>query len=138
MLQPEGGHVERVEREVTVPAEPDEVWRMLTEPDGLAGWLAEEAEIDVRPDGEARFRMADGEERTGFVEEADPPARLTLWWRAGDEDASRIEFTLEPVDDGTRVTVVESRPLRALDLYGAEIVLGGGAAGPQLRATALA
>jgi uncharacterized protein YndB with AHSA1/START domain len=131
--------MDRVEREVTVPAAPDEVWRMLTEPGGLSGWLADEAEIDVRPGGDVRFRMTDGEERTGFVEEADAPARLALWWSAGDEDATRVEFALEPVEEGTRVTVVESRPLRALDLYGADVVLGGGgAAGPQLRAVALA
>ena len=129
---------EQVERELTLEAAPDEVWRLLVDAEGLESWLAADAQIDARPGGEARFRMPDGERRDGFVEEAEAPRRLVLWWSAASEEASRVEFTLEPVEDGTRLRVVESRPLRRLDVYGPEVVLGGGEAGPRLRAAALA
>ena len=100
-------------REITLPATPEEVWESLTEP----AWLGEDAAIDLRPDGEVRVG-----DRTGFVEEAEEPHRLVFWWSAPDEDASRVELELEAEPDGTRVRVVESRPLAMLDLYGVEIV----------------
>ena len=100
-------------REITLPAPAEEVWKSLAEP----AWLGEDAEIELRPDGEVRVG-----ERTGFVEEVEEPRRLVFWWSAPGEDASRVE--LELTDDGeqTHLRVVESRPLALLDLYGAEIV----------------
>jgi uncharacterized protein YndB with AHSA1/START domain len=107
-------------REITLPAPAEEVWKSLAEP----AWLGEDAEIELRPDGEVRVG-----ERTGFVEEVEEPRRLVFWWSAPGEDASRVE--LELTDDGeqTHLRVVESRPLALLDLYGAEIVHA--APGPQ-------
>ena len=56
---------------------------------------------------------------------------------AGDGEASRVEIELEPDDDGTRVRVVESRPLHVLDARGIEVEswLGGGS--PEVRAPEL-
>ena len=51
--------------------------------------------------------------RTGFVEWADPPHGLAFWWSEEGEEATRVEIALEEVDEGTRLTVVESRPLGA-------------------------
>jgi uncharacterized protein YndB with AHSA1/START domain len=104
-----------VERELTVPETPDEVWRSLAEP----AWLGEDASIELEPAGEVRAG-----ERSGFVEEADEPRRLVFWWSApGDEDASRVVLDLEPVDEGTRVRVTESRPLEILTLRGRELAV---------------
>jgi uncharacterized protein YndB with AHSA1/START domain len=97
-----------VERELTVPETPDEVWRSLAEP----AWLGEDASIELEPAGEVRAG-----ERSGFVEEADEPRRLVFWWSApGDEDASRVVLDLEPVDEGTR-------PLEILTLRGRELAV---------------
>jgi uncharacterized protein YndB with AHSA1/START domain len=96
-----------------LPARPEEVWRSLDEP----AWLGEDASIELRPDGEVRAG-----ERTGWVEEVDEEHRLVFWWSEPGEDATRVELELEPTDDGTRLQVVESRPLALLDLYGAEVV----------------
>ena len=49
----------QLNREITLPATPAEVWESLTEP----AWLGEDASIDLRPAGEVRVG-----ERTGFVE----------------------------------------------------------------------
>jgi uncharacterized protein YndB with AHSA1/START domain len=107
-------------REITLPAPADEVWRSLAEP----AWLGDDAQIELRPDGEVRAG-----DRTGFVEQADEPRRLVFWWSAPDEDATRVELDLEEDGDETHLRVVESRPLALLDLYGAEIVFA--APGPR-------
>ena len=100
-------------REITLPAPPEEVWESLAEPE----WLGEDARIELRPDGDVRAG-----ERTGFVEEAEEPSRLVFWWSAPGEDATRVELDLEEDGDDTIVRVVESRPLAMLDLYGVEDV----------------
>jgi uncharacterized protein YndB with AHSA1/START domain len=103
-----------VERELVVPEEPAEVWEALSEPE----WLGEDASIDLRPDGAVHAG-----DRDGFVEEADAPRRLTFWWSAEGEESTRVELELLPDADGTRVRVVESRPLAVLDAVGVDFVL---------------
>jgi uncharacterized protein YndB with AHSA1/START domain len=115
-----------VERETVVPGTPEEVWRAVVESD----WLGEDLVIEPQPGGELG-----GEERRGFVEEADPPRRLVFWWGAEGEDATRVEIDLEQVADGTRLRVVESRPLAVLDLYGSDLGAAIGMQGPQASAT---
>ena len=108
-------------REITVPAAPDEVWDSLAEP----AWLGEDASIDLRPAGEVRAG-----ERSGFVEEVDEQRRLVFWWSRPREDATRVEIELEAAGDETVVRVLESRPLAMLDLRGVEYVVSA----PPLRA----
>src|SRR5829696_6914160 len=60
---------ELVERELTVPEKPDEVWRSLTEPE----WLGEDATIDLREAGEVRAG-----DRAGCVEEGDESRPLAI------------------------------------------------------------
>jgi len=102
-----------VAREVTLPAPPDEVWEALTDPGQLAAWFGGDLEIDPTPGGVTRYRGDDGEVRIGAVREAEPGRRLSFeWWTPseGRRDASRVEFDLEEVDEGTHLTVIESRP----------------------------
>jgi len=112
-----------VERELTVPDEPEEVWRSLAEPE----WLGEDATIDLREAGEVRAG-----DRDGFVEQADKPRRLVFWWSAPGEEATRVEIDLDELDYGTRVRVTESRPLAILDGRDLAVEFGGagGGAGP--------
>jgi uncharacterized protein YndB with AHSA1/START domain len=111
---------ELVERELSVPHDVDEVWRSLAEP----GWLGEDAEIDLREAGDVRAG-----ERTGFVEEVDAPNRLVFWWSAPDEDATRVQIEIDEIDAGTRIRVVESRPLAILDGRDLALELGSGRGG---------
>jgi uncharacterized protein YndB with AHSA1/START domain len=141
-----------VEREVLVPGTPEETWRAVVESD----WLGEDVRIDPRPDGEVSVRDPAGEEssdhpageespsdpagqdrvRHGFVEEADPPHRLVFWWSEPGYEGSRVEITLEREEEGTRVRVVESRPLAILDAYGTDLGAAIGIRGPQALAAA--
>ncbi|MDQ6836655.1 MAG: SRPBCC domain-containing protein [Actinomycetota bacterium] len=107
---------DRIERELDLEASPEEVWVTITEP----GWLAEEVELQLSPGGDASFRT--GEElREGWVEDVQAPSRLAFWWAVGEEPATRVELTLKPVPGGTRLRVVETRPLDRLDLVGTPI-----------------
>lgn len=136
---------DRIERELELPARSEEVWEALTDPERLAGWLADEISFDLRPGGEASFR--DGDRlRRGWVEEVSPPdspaareaggGRLTFWWASVDEPATRVELTLEPTPGGTRLRVVETRPLELLDAVGIPLFGSGGASfAPELVAT---
>jgi uncharacterized protein YndB with AHSA1/START domain len=131
--------VERIERELLLPAAPEEVWEVITSP----GWLAEEVELELSPGGEASFSSA-GQTRTGWVEEAvapdgedQPGGRLIFWWATDDDSATRVELTLEPEDDATRIRVVEARPLDVLDVIGIPLPGSGGAGyGPVMVAAA--
>lgn len=123
---------DRIERELLLPARPGDVWEVVTRD----GWLAEQVEIEPVPGGEAAFADRDGV-RTGWVEEARAPERLVFWWGADGEPGSRVELTLTPEGEGTRVRVVETRPLELLDLAGIPLPGPGGARyGPALLALA--
>ncbi|HEU0024353.1 MAG TPA: hypothetical protein VFQ12_06970 [Thermoleophilaceae bacterium] len=69
-------------------------------------------------------------ERTGFVERADAPHRLAFWWSAAGEEATRVEIALDEVPEGTRLTVIESRPLALLDAVGSDLHLDLGVSPP--------
>ena len=97
-----------VKREIVLPAEPDEVWSALTEPERLEEWFANDVELDPQPGGEGRFRWDDGEERHAVVEEADPGRRFAFTWDESPDRTSRVAIELEEVDGGTRVVVTET------------------------------
>lgn len=129
---------DEVTREVLVPAPPEEVWRSLTEPELLAEWLTEQASLDLRPGGELRLRLLDGDEREGFFDEIDPLQRLSFWWTDDEGESTRVEFRLEPVPEGTLVRVEESRPLAILDARGIDLASELGVSPPAPEMSALA
>jgi uncharacterized protein YndB with AHSA1/START domain len=114
--------MEQAESQTVVPASPEETWDALTDPEHLGEWFAEEADVDLRPGGDLQIG-----DRSGFVEEVAEPERFVFWWAAEGEESSRVEIELEPAVGGTRVRVVETRPLQALSEF---------ASGPQLSAVA--
>ena len=95
-----------VRRVVVLPADREEVWSALTDPERLEEWFANEVELDARPGGAGIFRWDNGEERRAVVERIEPEERLELAL----EDDATVAFTLEDDPDGTRLTVVESAP----------------------------
>ncbi len=119
-----------VTRQITLETTADDAWQALTERDGLAAWLGEALELELWAGGDLRIRLADGEERSGWVEEVEPERRLSFWWSRDDEDATRVELEIEAGDDPgeTVVTVTESRPLELLELQAAELEGRGGGA----------
>src|SRR6478609_3017996 len=87
-----------VEREIVLPAPPDEVW------ESLPALLGDDGALDAEPGGRLRSTGPEGE-RVGVVEEVDPPQRLAFWWVPveGDDAPSFVEIALEPVEVGRAV-----------------------------------
>src|SRR5882672_6697025 len=79
-----------VTREVVLDCPTDEAWELLTDPDELAAWLG-------RP---VDFALEISDQRVGFV------------WSDEGGELSNVEFVLEEVEGGTRLTVTET-PMRA-------------------------
>ena len=104
---------DRIERELWLPVPREEVWEAITGD----GWLADRVLLELRPGGDAEFESG-GRVRTGWVEDVCAPERLSFWWAPDDEPASRVELLIEEQGDATRLRVVETRPLEALDLVG--------------------
>ena len=105
---------DRIERTVELAHSPAKVWAALTTAEGLGTWFGNEATIDLRPGGEARMTWtAEGFTARMRVERVDEPRVFAYTWGIyglPDDDPRRtyVEFTLEPVGAGTRLTVVES------------------------------
>ena len=96
-----------VERETLVEATPAEVWEALTDEARLEEWMAPDVELDPIEGGEIAVRDGD-DERRGTVESLEEEERFAFTWSRPGEDESFVEFTLEPLPAGTRVTVVET------------------------------
>jgi uncharacterized protein YndB with AHSA1/START domain len=103
-----------IEREVILPVPPARVWAALTQPDQLGAWFGTQATVDLRPGGEVVFTWdgSTGPRGTnrGVIEVVEPARRLTFRWQPSPDTAqtTRVEFTLEPHPDGTRLRLVES------------------------------
>ncbi len=107
------GFPDRIERTVELAHPPATVWAALTTAEGLAGWFGQQATIDLRPGGSASMKWDHGHTADMRVERVEEPTVFGFTWHIyglPDDDPRRtyVEFTLEPTDAGTRLTVVES------------------------------
>ncbi|MBE1490796.1 uncharacterized protein YndB with AHSA1/START domain [Plantactinospora soyae] len=89
------------------------MWAALTTAEGLGSWFGDSADVDLRPGGEAHVRWVEYGAHTLWIEVVDPPRRFAYSWAVdglGPSDPRRthVEFSLEPIGAGTRLTVVET------------------------------
>jgi uncharacterized protein YndB with AHSA1/START domain len=107
--------MDAVERHATLPVDPEEAWALLTRPEDLTAWLGAEVVLDPTPGAAGLVVDHDGTARRLVVDAAEPGRRLAwTWWPNDDpQQPSRVEVTLVPVEDGTRVQVVEQLPSTA-------------------------
>jgi uncharacterized protein YndB with AHSA1/START domain len=103
-------HDSEVTRTVELPATVDEVWTALTDDDERAAWFGGEGRIDIRPGGSGEIVEPDGSVHRVEVDTVDPGRRLGWRWSllAGGV-VSDVEFVVEPLREGTRLTVTERR-----------------------------
>ncbi|MER7084131.1 Uncharacterized conserved protein YndB, AHSA1/START domain [Saccharopolyspora kobensis] len=107
------GFPDRIERTVQLDRAPEEVWAALTTAEGLSSWFGDEADIELRPGGRGRL-IWHGKPATHLrVERVEEPSVFGFTWHIPElprDDPRRtyVEFTLEPVGAGTRLTVVET------------------------------
>ena len=100
-----------VEREVVLPVEREEAWRLITDERELSRWLAPDVELDPVVGGAIATEDSDGSVRIGVVEDLVDGERIAFRWADLDRgDESTVEIDLHDVDGGTRITVVETGP----------------------------
>jgi uncharacterized protein YndB with AHSA1/START domain len=104
---------DRIERQMTFEVSREEVWAAITEADQLARWFGSHAELDLRPGGQGAFRWEELGITTAItVEAVEPPERFAYRWEPGGATkggpTTLVEFTLEEIPGGTRLTLVES------------------------------
>lgn len=107
------GFPDQIVRTVELAHPPAKVWAAITTAEGLASWFGNTAEIDLRPGGDMRMTWKEGFSADMRVERVEEPSVFGYTWPINglpDEDPRRtyVEFTLEPVGAGTRLTVVET------------------------------
>lgn len=103
-----------IEHTVRIAASVTTVWRLLTEPDGLARWWGV-AEVDLRPGGRYRVEMDEGPQPVmrGTVVEVLAHERLAITFGWEDSpgapplapDATLVTITLQPDGDATMLTL---------------------------------
>lgn len=104
---------DRIVRTLDLAHPPATVWAAITTADGLGGWFGDSARIDLRPGGAAELTWNGEHTEHLRVERVEEPSVFGFTWHVHglpEDDPRRtyVEFTLEPVDSGTRLTVVET------------------------------
>lgn len=104
---------DRIERTVEIPHPPAKVWAALTTAEGLSSWFGPDSRIDLRPGGPARLTGDSGRALELRVERVEEPRVFGYTWPIyglPEDDPRRtyVEFSLEPTETGTRLTVVET------------------------------
>ncbi|MGH7117418.1 MAG: SRPBCC family protein [Acetobacteraceae bacterium] len=104
-----GDRVEgRIER--FIEHDRDAVWRMLTETQALAQWLAP-GSIELRVDGAVRIAFADsGTTIESTVLALDPPRMLEYSWSSGGQPQRPLRWELTVAETGTRLVLTVRLP----------------------------
>ena len=109
-----------VRRTISIKAPIDKVWAAITEAQHLARWFPQSAVLtDVSVGAEGVFTWDGYEDFAVRIEELDPPHMIAYRWsndnargvpttRIADSQSTVFRFTLEPIEGGTQLTVVES------------------------------
>jgi uncharacterized protein YndB with AHSA1/START domain len=108
---------DRIEREINIAAPPERVWAALTEPQAVGMWFGTGAavEVDLQQGGVIVIDHGRHGKYPAVIVTVDPPRTFSYRWaaaypgvRATEENSTLVEFTLEPLDDGTLLRVAES------------------------------
>lgn len=107
-----------VEREVLLPASPDEVWESLADPKRLSEWFGAGVDGTVSPGEVLTFTSPDGTQRRAVVEFAEPGRRLVFRYlpferrpggRSRRTQPSRVAINIEPFDGESVIRITETR-----------------------------
>jgi len=104
---------DRIERTMELAHPPAAVWAALTTAEGRSAWFGNEATIDLRPGGSAEMSWTSGDTAHMRVERVEEPVVFGFTWHIyglpqDDPRRTYVEFALEPIGAGTRLTVAES------------------------------
>jgi uncharacterized protein YndB with AHSA1/START domain len=103
---------EPLRNEVRIDAPPETVFPYFTDPVRMTDWMGVAAVLDPRPGGTFRVEPNGRDVVLGEYLEVDPPHRVVFTWGFERSDllaavgTSRVEVTLEPDGEGTRLTLL--------------------------------
>lgn len=97
---------------IDIQAPPDVVFAHLTTAEGMVAWMGQHADLHPEPGGVFAVDI-NGTPMRGTYLELDPPRRVVVSWGIADSSdfppgTSRVEFTLTPIDTGTRLDLRHS------------------------------
>jgi uncharacterized protein YndB with AHSA1/START domain len=98
--------------EVRIDAPPEVVFPYFTDPARMVDWMGIAALLDPRPGGTFRVEANGRDVVLGEYVELDAPHRIVFTWGFAGTDhtvpagATRVEVTLEPDGDGTRLVLL--------------------------------
>jgi len=111
----------RIDRTIEIAAPPERVWRALTTPADMSAWFQVAIEGDFEVGREVWMTSSHGEctgQRFSVrIMEMTAPTRFVWEWCPGavdptvdysKEPRTRVEFSLEPIKGGTRLSVSET------------------------------
>jgi len=112
---------DRIEKEIVLRAPRSRVWRALADADEFGAWFGMKIEGTFAPGERIRGQMTTHAHEHVIIEMAiermDPESRMSYRWHPyavqpgvdySSEATTLVEFQLEEVAEGTRLTVVES------------------------------
>ena len=106
-----GAQTDAVSLEFELRHAPEKVWRALTDPALLSEWLLPVAGLALEKGATFAFQAPPQPGWDGRVDcrvvEVEPGRRLAYTWVSGGVDTV-VTFTLEPMDAGTRLSLVQS------------------------------
>lgn len=116
------GFPDRIERTMDLAHPPSKVWAALTTAEGLGGWFGNDATVDLRPGGAVQVSWSEGAAVGLRIERVEEPSVFGFTWRDDgmpEDDPRRtyVEFTLDPIPQGTRLTVIETGFAQLPDNY---------------------
>jgi uncharacterized protein YndB with AHSA1/START domain len=96
-------------------ASPEELWRALTDPEQLRGWLGHASRWELVPGAE--YELDVGGPTTGRIRAVEPGRVLELDWNYDDEPESILRLEIVPREQGV-LLVLDHRRLRDEDAPG--------------------
>ncbi|MBV9796366.1 MAG: SRPBCC domain-containing protein [Actinobacteria bacterium] len=103
-----------IEREITIEAPIEVVWRTITEPAQMSQWFADRVDLVIEPGAQGYMQFGD-QGGPVVVETVDPPVRFSFRWNHPRDESPvagnsmLVEFTLTPEGpERTRLRVTET------------------------------
>lgn len=97
-----------IEKELSIKATPERVFRALAEKEELERWFMKTAVVDLRPGGAIRFEWGPGVFNFGTILVLEPPHRLSYTWEAISPSPTTVTFELTTENDGTLLHLIQS------------------------------
>lgn len=105
-----------IEREITVKASKERVYRAISDPEQIITWFPDTVEGSLEVGGRATFDFGESGKAQTCVVAANPFEYFAFRWYTGTETVddvlaapnTLIEFHIESIGEGTKVTVRES------------------------------